>query len=102
MPTDGSASAASEIKEGSIYPTMQELRTAAAKQADTCVAGVRGVGCGEWRGLPVRRHSYRGHRMELWRIADWPKNDQKQLKVKQSRQLGCIWALSGKNRHNAF
>ena len=30
----------SEIEVGSIYPTMQELRAAAAKQADTCVAGV--------------------------------------------------------------
>ena len=47
MATDGSASAASEIKEGSIYPTMQELRAAAAKQADTCVAGV--AWCGMWR-----------------------------------------------------
>ena len=40
MATDGSASAASEIEEGSIYPTMQELRAAAAKHADTFVAGV--------------------------------------------------------------
>ena len=45
MATDGSASAASEIEAGSIYPTMQELRAAAAKQADTCVAGV------EWCGM---------------------------------------------------
>ena len=36
MTTDGCASAASEIEVGSIYPTLQELRTAAAKQA-TCV-----------------------------------------------------------------
>ena len=36
--TDGSASAASEIEVGSIYPTTQELRAAAAKQAETCVA----------------------------------------------------------------
>ena len=52
MATDGSASAASEIEEGSIYPTMQELRAAAVraaavKQADTCVAGV--AWCGMWR-----------------------------------------------------
>ena len=40
MATDGSASAASEIEVGSIYPTTKELRAAAAKQADTCVAGV--------------------------------------------------------------
>ena len=36
----------------------------------------RGVRCGGWEGLPVRRHSYRGHnRVELWRLADWLKND---------------------------
>ena len=47
MATDGSGSAASEFEVGSIYPTMQEgLCAAAAKQADTCVAG--GV-CGMWR-----------------------------------------------------
>ena len=46
MATDGRASAASEIEVGSIYPTMQEeLRAAAAKQADTCVAG------DAWRGM---------------------------------------------------
>ena len=47
MATGSSASAASEIEEGSIYPTMQELVAAAAKQADTCFAGV--VWCGMWR-----------------------------------------------------
>ena len=41
MATNGSASAASEIEVGAIYPTMQEeLRAAATKQADACVAGV--------------------------------------------------------------
>ena len=74
MATDSSASAASEIEVGSIYPTMLELRAAAAKLVDSaCVARVVrcgtmgmtlfrvvpiGVGCGG--GLPVRRHSYRG------------------------------------------
>ena len=59
MVTDGSASAASEIEVGSIYPTLQELRAAAAKQA-TCVTC---YGCGvAWDaegggGLSVRRHS---------------------------------------------
>ena len=49
MATNGSASAASEIEEGSFYLTMQELRAAAAKQADTrVVAGV--ACCGMWRG----------------------------------------------------
>ena len=51
MATDGSASAASEIEVGSIYPTMQVLRAAAAKQADTCVAGV--AWCGMWRAEGV-------------------------------------------------
>ena len=41
------------------------------------VWGVEGGG-----GLPLRRHSCRGHRVGLWRIPDWLKND----KVKQSRQ----------------
>ena len=70
MATDGSGSAASEFEVGSIYPTMQEgLCAAAAKQADTCVAGgvVWDVEGGD---LSVRRHSYREHRVELWRIAD--------------------------------
>ena len=35
MVTNGSASAASETEVGSIYPTTQELRAAAAKEADT-------------------------------------------------------------------
>ena len=30
------------------------------------------------------------------------KQQKQPLKVKQSRQLGFTWALSGKNRHNAF
>ena len=47
MATDGSASAAPEIEVGSIYPTTQELRAAAAKQADTFVARV--AWCGVWR-----------------------------------------------------
>ena len=47
MATDGSASAASEIEVCSIYSTMRELRAAAAKQADTCVAGV--AWCWMWR-----------------------------------------------------
>ena len=45
------------------------------------VWGVEGGG-----DLPVRRHSYGGHRVELWRASDWLQNDKKQLKVKQSRQ----------------
>ena len=100
MATDASASAASEIEVGSICPKMQELRAAAARQADTCIQRLlvrHGVRCGA--GLPVRRHSYRGCRVEVWTIADWLNNDRKQPKVKQSRQLGCTRALSGTNRH---
>ena len=47
MATGGRASAASQIEVGSICRTMQELRAAAAKQADTCVAGVALYGM--WR-----------------------------------------------------
>ena len=35
------------VEAGSIYPRMRELRAAAAKQADRCVAGV--AWCGMWR-----------------------------------------------------
>ena len=45
--------------------------------------GVEGGG-----GLPVRRHSCGGHRVELWRASDWLKSDKKQLKVKQRIQTG--------------
>ena len=47
MATGDIVSAPSEIEVGSICPTIQELRAAAAKQADTCVAGV--AWCGMWR-----------------------------------------------------
>ena len=43
--------------------------------------GVEGGG-----GLSVRRHSYRGHRVEVWKTADCTK-EQIHLKVKQRRQL---------------
>ena len=46
MATNSSGSASSEIEVDSIYPTMQELRAAAAKEEDTCVAGV--AWCGMW------------------------------------------------------
>ena len=83
------SSAASEIEVCLIYATTQEIRAAAAKRQIRVLLVWRGVGCGGWRGVsPLRRHSYtgRGHRVELWRISDWPRNDKKQLKVKQSRQ----------------
>ena len=82
---------------------MRELRAAAAKQADRCVAGV--AWCGMWRVegvFPYAGIRIGGHRVVLYRIADWLKNDKKLLNVKRSRQLGCTWALCGKNRHNAF
>ena len=37
-------------------------------------------------GPPVPRYSYGGHRVDLWRASDWPKNDKKRLKIKQIRQ----------------
>ena len=54
-------------------------------------------------GLSVRRHSYirRRHRVELWSMSDYKKTA-KTIKAKQSRQLGCTWALSGKKGRNAF
>ena len=59
MAKDGGALAAPKCEVASIYPTMQELRAAATKQADTCVA--RMAWCGEWR---VKRVSpYVGVRM---------------------------------------
>ena len=74
---------------------MQELRAAAAKQQIRVLLVCRGVGGG---GLPVRRHSYGRHRVELWRASDLAKK-QKQLKVKQSRQtrvhLGFISPKTG-------
>ena len=61
------------------------------------VWGVEGGG-----GLPVRRHSFGGHRVKLWRASDWlkkQKNDKNQLKVKQSRQTRvCTWAVSGQKQ----
>jgi len=71
------------------------------RQIYTCVA--RMPWCGGWRveggrGLPVRRHSYGAHTGELCRASDWLKNDKKRLKVKLSRQLGCIWASSGRKQ----
>ena len=72
MATDDCASAASEIEVGSIYPTFQVFRAAAAKQATFCVTC---CWCGVvWDaegggGLSVRGHSYtrRRHVVELWR-----------------------------------
>ena len=53
-------------------------------------------------GLPIRRHSYRGYRVELWRIADRPKNDKIQLKVASrvddSGVLGLHPAKTGTTR----
>ena len=38
------------------------------------------------RGLPVHRHSYRGHRVELWRISDRLQNDNKKTVESQAEQ----------------
>ena len=74
MGADSSASAASEIEVGSICPSRSFARPPRSTQIHVLLVW-RGEGCGGWRGLPVRRHSYRGHRVELWRIADWLQND---------------------------
>ena len=84
MATGGSASAASEIEVGSICPTLQELRAAAAKQADTCVAGAALYGM--WRVSPYVGIHIGG---TGW-IYGGPliaKKTQILLKVKQRRQL---------------
>ena len=70
MATGGSAAVASEIEVHPIYPTILELRTEAAKQADSCVAGV--AWCGMWRSEGVS--PYVGIRIGgIWWVADWLK-----------------------------
>ena len=56
--------------------------------------------CG--RGLPTPRHSYGGHRVQLWRASDWRENDKERLKVKQSRQSGVPRLYLAKIRYNAL
>ena len=51
MATGGRASVASEIEVGSISPTMQQLRAAAANEADTFVAGVALYGMWRMEGV---------------------------------------------------
>ena len=97
MPTNGEASTL-HISHDATPATRVSRRGCRGRYVCCCSYGVlwavmvwcgllwRGVGCGEWSGLPVRRHSYGGHRVELWRPSDWLKNDKKQLKVKKSRQ----------------
>ena len=67
---------------------MPNVRISAEVCRQISVLLVYGVvwGVESGRGLPVRRHSYRGQRMELWRASDWLKTTKHQLKVKQSRQ----------------
>ena len=55
----------------------------------------RGVDVEGEEGLPVR-HSYRGHKVDIWRIAIGYKTTWlKQLKVKQSRQRESYPAKKG-------
>ena len=102
MSTGGSASAASGIEVGSTYPTMQELRAAAPKKADTCVAGV--VSCEVWMVVGVSScvgiHIGGIGWNDGGTLVDY--KTLTQLKVEQSRQLRCTWGISGKNRRNAF
>ena len=49
----------------------------ARRQIHMCVLLVwRDVGCERWKGdLPLRRHSYGGHRVKVSRASDWLKYD---------------------------
>ena len=49
-------------------------------------------------GLPIRRHSYRGHRVELWRIFDGTSNDKNSSKPTRVNKVGCTWTLSGQKQ----
>ena len=96
MTTGGRASAASEIDVGSIFPTKKELRAAAAKQADTCVARValsrmwRVEGGSPYVGIHIGGI---GRKYGRPLIAKRPR---KRFKVKQRRQLaGAPGLLSG-------
>ena len=97
MATDGCGSAASESEVGSIYPTLQELRAAAAKQA-TCVTC---CWCGVlWDAAGGGVSPCVGIRVLVGGIG-WnyggsligSKNDQKTVEIKESRQFGCTWYL---------
>ena len=87
MATSGSASASSEIEAGSICLTMQELRAAAAKQADACVAGVALHGM--WRVEGVSPYVCIHIRGIGWKYGGplIAKKTQILLKIKQRRQL---------------
>ena len=45
------------------------------------------MGCGGWRGSPLASAFVWVAWGELWKASDGLKNDKKQLKVKQSRQI---------------
>ena len=79
------SSAASEIEYAQSMQRRKKIVRPPRRRQIRVLLVWRDVGCGGEGSLPVHRHSYRGHRVELWSISDWPQN-QKQLKVKQSRQ----------------
>ena len=62
-------------KARSILRCRSFARRPRSRQIHVLLLVWRVVGCGG--GLTVRRHSHRRHRVELWRIADWLKNDKK-------------------------
>ena len=100
--TGGSASAPSEIEVGSICPTTQELRAAAANQADTCVADV--ALSGMWRVEGVSPY-FGIHIGGIgWKYGGplIAKKEQIRLKVKQRRQPADAPGLIRQNRHNTF
>ena len=103
MATDGSVSAARN--RGRLDISYHAGASRGRPEAGTyvcCWCGVVRDVEGAGGGLPVRRHSYRGNRVELWRIASY-KRQKTVRKVKQSRQSRVFpWALAGKNRHTAI
>ena len=87
MATGGRASDASEIEVGSIYPTRQELRAAAAKLADTCVTGVALSAMWGVEGVFPYVGSYIGGIGGKYGGPRTAKKTQIRLKLKQRRQV---------------
>ena len=81
MATDGSVSAARN--RGRLDISYHAGASRGRPEAGTyvcCWCGVVRDVEGAGGGLPVRRHSYRGNRVELSRIADWLKSDKNSSK----------------------
>ena len=87
---------------------MQELRAAGAKQADTsymcCWCGVVWYGIWKVKGVSPYVGIRIGGRVQLWRIADWLRNDKKTAVESQaeSSTTQVYLGFVRQNRHNAF